>query len=390
MQTSNTGILTEAQRDFDAKRYTKATEKFRAATTAEPNNALAWQGLARSLSALKRLDDAENAAQCALELDPKLSLPHNTLGLVYLGRKQYAQSEAEFKLALELEPNLAIAWVNLARVLASRGQLAEAEPLLHKAIQLDPKNPLAYQNLGWLYWRRHQRKKALPMFRAFFRRAPSFKTANLLLFAYTAVYPIVVVLVILALLMISFYESYPWSLLTFAPVLACYLWAATRLFRSGKRTQSALLGLFLIVTVGGYVNTQRPGGLLGSPSSNTPFVTANVAQDRLAGSDGPLTITDREWTQGTRVRLFSDVSPLPIQVQRYDILNLYVKIVSQSSADVKMNCDVRTPAGQIYRQAEPVDLGPNQTWYGRLEFDIPKSGQPLLLHCGQNLEVKIQ
>ena len=49
MDTPTTDLLAQAQRDFEAKHYPDAAEKYRAAAAADSNNALAWQGLARSL-----------------------------------------------------------------------------------------------------------------------------------------------------------------------------------------------------------------------------------------------------------------------------------------------------------------------------------------------------
>ncbi|MDX1508634.1 MAG: hypothetical protein R3358_10170 [Woeseiaceae bacterium] len=171
-----------ATRDDDA--LLKAVAWYRKAIELDPEFALAWAGLAEALvlldaygSALelpeRLLDEAEQAARRALELDPQLGEAHTAMGIVldsrgepqelfagflergvllapgsadarrwyarYLGDSmRYEEALEQLEKAVELDPMSAIVRVNYAATLRELGREAEARAENERALEIDP------------------------------------------------------------------------------------------------------------------------------------------------------------------------------------------------------------------------------------------------------------
>jgi TolB-like protein len=113
-------------------------------------------------------EQARQAAELAIKLDPQASGPHQSLSGVHC---QYdwdwsgAMSEADQ--AIALDPRSAGAHADKALVLLSLGRLEEAETQESLAASLDPLSPVVRFNRGWvLFWSGH-----LPEAEESFRRA---------------------------------------------------------------------------------------------------------------------------------------------------------------------------------------------------------------------------
>ena len=100
----------------------------------------------------QNLERAFTLTQKAVALDDTLPLVHNTLGQVYLYKKQYEQAIAEGERAVALDPNYAEGYVNLGAAVASAGRPEEAVGLLEKGMRLNPRYPAMHANLlGLIY-----------------------------------------------------------------------------------------------------------------------------------------------------------------------------------------------------------------------------------------------
>lgn len=173
------------RRQFAARRpegYVEARGYFSRAIELDPDFALAYAGLADTLSLYADIEpaikdevfaEAERAARKALELDPELGEAHTSFGLVmkfrgeppekyapYLergvelapgsadARKWYSnylgemnrndEALVQLRKAVELDPMSAIVRVNLGNTLEKMGQIAEAHASYQRALEIDP------------------------------------------------------------------------------------------------------------------------------------------------------------------------------------------------------------------------------------------------------------
>jgi len=128
--------------------YQKAIDYFEQATRLDPSYALAYAGLADVYLMLEG-DALENpreatpkaraAAEKALELDPTLAAPHNTLAAIAEDYdRNYPGAEKEFKLALKLDPGFATAHEWYGDYLGLMGRFDQALAENQRALEIDP------------------------------------------------------------------------------------------------------------------------------------------------------------------------------------------------------------------------------------------------------------
>jgi len=98
-----------------------------------------------------REQEAREALEIAIELDPYWAKPRNSLAVLLraMGYLEEAAVHAEF--ALELEPDDISVQNNYANLLVAQGRLEAAEPHYLHAIALNPEHPKPYYNLACLY-----------------------------------------------------------------------------------------------------------------------------------------------------------------------------------------------------------------------------------------------
>ena len=136
--------------------FRKAIRFYEEAIVLDPTFALAHAALAEVcllppilINEVRSLDDCEDAALRAVELDEQLAEAHAALGLVKTMRWDWAGSEAEFKRAINLNPNSV-----MARQLYSAGlrpllRSDEALREIRRAEELDPLNLFIKTMVGW-------------------------------------------------------------------------------------------------------------------------------------------------------------------------------------------------------------------------------------------------
>ena len=134
-----------------------ATEEFIKATEIDPMFALAWVGVADSLSISTRRTDPryedvfaiiEDAVKNALAIDNDLGEAYASLGLMHWND----ESETAFQKAIELSPNYASAyqWYS-QRIRTDPLRVQESVDLMQKAAKLDPRSAIIGRDLGRAY-----------------------------------------------------------------------------------------------------------------------------------------------------------------------------------------------------------------------------------------------
>jgi tetratricopeptide (TPR) repeat protein len=126
------------------------------------NHAVVWANLGQAYSAAGRYDDAANAYQKAIDLNPEvadylnLSLAQANLGAAAkdpaAASAQYDAAGASCEKAAALDPTTAArCWRNIGIILSNKGDLKNAIQPLQKATQADPKDAQSWYLLGSAY-----------------------------------------------------------------------------------------------------------------------------------------------------------------------------------------------------------------------------------------------
>lgn len=169
----------------------RAVEHFRAAIDLDPENALAYTGLADCYTQLgwmklsapaDTFPAAKAAAQRALELDDTLAEAHSSLAWArILYDWAWAESEEAFRRALELNPNYAVAHMWYGTLLIAVGRFEEAITAMRRAQELDPLSPITNATIGLPYYLSRSYEQAVECYRKALQLEPNSLPAHLLL-----------------------------------------------------------------------------------------------------------------------------------------------------------------------------------------------------------------
>jgi TolB-like protein/DNA-binding winged helix-turn-helix (wHTH) protein len=136
----------------------KAVDYYEQVVRLDPTSAAGWEGLSRAVSELPRFglmpwqqgrDEALNAAEQALAIDPKLAAAHIALGKVrYFFDLDWPAAQAEFEAARALDPrdSYALLWAGL--VTATVGRSSDALQMFQQGISLDPLNYFVHSRIA--------------------------------------------------------------------------------------------------------------------------------------------------------------------------------------------------------------------------------------------------
>lgn len=124
----------------------------------DPDSAEAWARLAQITASdylshwnnagPAELEQAEDSARRALQLDPNLALAHFANGFVQRAHGQHQAALEAFSRAINLDPNFALAYAHKADQFMYLGHPEEVRPVIEQAIRLSPRDP----SLGIFYW----------------------------------------------------------------------------------------------------------------------------------------------------------------------------------------------------------------------------------------------
>jgi serine/threonine protein kinase/Tfp pilus assembly protein PilF len=162
----------------------KAIEYFNKAIELDPENALAFAGLAYSHMALpwyapvthkEAYPKAKKAAMKAMELDDQLVEVYEALAAIrtYL-EWDWEGGKRECHRMLELNPGYSWGYFHLAMVLLYRAKYQDCIKEFRRALELDPLNVAGHRNLGIAYLRAGQLDKAEETLRKTTEMDPSF------------------------------------------------------------------------------------------------------------------------------------------------------------------------------------------------------------------------
>jgi adenylate cyclase len=162
-----------------------ARQMFEEAINLDPNFGAAHNGLAHvrmdeiwfgtTTSPEKSIEQAEQAAQKVIALNPDQPPPYSTLSQIRLLKKDFDKAILYGEKAVELNPNDAGCYFSLGMVLRSVGRYEEAIQNLETALRLSPLRPLPYvNNLAWSCLGTKQYDKAILLWSETLERNPDY------------------------------------------------------------------------------------------------------------------------------------------------------------------------------------------------------------------------
>lgn len=155
----------------NAEEFGKAVRCFQQAIAKDPTYAVAYAGLADSLSIIgfwclvppdEGSGRAKGLALKALEMDPSLAEAHVSLAwatMVY--DYDFPTVEREFERSIELNPRLTQAHQWFGFYLAMMGRYEESYTELKRAIHLDPCASIVHWTFGFVHWRARRYDQAI-------------------------------------------------------------------------------------------------------------------------------------------------------------------------------------------------------------------------------------
>jgi len=128
--------------------FDDAYDHYRLALKIDPQNAVAYDGLARLWRDAGFLEMSVSEAARAIYYAPKWAEPHNTLGTILYALGNPSEAEREFRTALSLDPEAGYVLNNLCYVSFVSGDLSRALQQCGEAVRLSPELAVARVNLA--------------------------------------------------------------------------------------------------------------------------------------------------------------------------------------------------------------------------------------------------
>jgi tetratricopeptide (TPR) repeat protein len=162
------GVFTwrEAQMWHDSERL------WRHAISSDAKSSLARMNLGLHLVEQKKLAEAIEQLQVAVQLDPGSYDAHNHLGYALAAQGLADEAIQEFRKSIQISPNLPNAYNNLGNALADGGNLNQAAEQFHLAVGAAPEQADGYYNLARVLGKQGNVKDAIENYLLALRRKP--------------------------------------------------------------------------------------------------------------------------------------------------------------------------------------------------------------------------
>ena len=144
--------------------FVEAEKQFKALTKLDSGDGFAWQGLGLSLLSQARPDDAMDALDKAVSLDPKLWKAQNGRGIILNRQGKPDQALTAFENAMKYQRNSAALYNNQGLAYMMTGQLSQAADSFQRALRINPGYVQANNNLALTYFKQGKTEMALPLF----------------------------------------------------------------------------------------------------------------------------------------------------------------------------------------------------------------------------------
>jgi tetratricopeptide (TPR) repeat protein len=171
---ANLGYALAEQGEHD-----KAIAHYKTVLQSHPRaDATVWNNLGGSLMATGKPEEAINAYQNALKLDPSMGDAHENLAFALARSGRLQESLIHFGDAARLEPENASVHNIYAVMLGAAGRTDEAMQEFQRALRLAPDSAATHANLANLLAKQHARDEAIAQYSEALRLNPAFVEAH--------------------------------------------------------------------------------------------------------------------------------------------------------------------------------------------------------------------
>ncbi len=159
--------------------HDKAIAYYKAVLRSHPRgDATVWNNLGASLAATGKLEEAIDAFQNAVKLDPSMGDAHENLGLALARKGRLQESLIHFRDAARLEPENVKVHNTYAVMLGAAGRIDEAMQEFQIALRMAPDSAATHANFANLLAKQHARDEAMAHYSEALRLNPAFVEAH--------------------------------------------------------------------------------------------------------------------------------------------------------------------------------------------------------------------
>ncbi len=162
-------LVAEAQKDFAARRFDQAEEKYQQVLKQDDKNVYTLANLAAIQIEMGHLDQAEKNIRQALSVAPEDPYSLSLLGFLKFRQNKFDEALDALGRAAKLDPQNAEIQNYLGLTLGQKGMRNAAESALRKAVTLDPNYGSAHYNLAVIYLT--QKPQQVELARLHYRKA---------------------------------------------------------------------------------------------------------------------------------------------------------------------------------------------------------------------------
>jgi tetratricopeptide (TPR) repeat protein len=134
-----------------------------------------WQG--RALSDEKKIEEAIEAYEKAIKIEPEYAEAHNDLGLIYEENGEYKRAVLSYKAAIRINPDYADAYNNLGLVYGKMDDYEREKEAYIETLRIVPDSAVANYNIAFTYRKMKDFKNSLKHYEKAIELAPDYADA---------------------------------------------------------------------------------------------------------------------------------------------------------------------------------------------------------------------
>ena len=153
--------LHDHEQEEAAELLQSAVERTEAVLQENPDDYSTYSTLYTALNAMGKSDEARQAIEKSIELNPQFGMGYRNLAQVLMDQAQYQKAIEPLEKSIELEPFEVDGYLKLASCRHELGDLSGMMDACNKALEINPDNSMVYHYLAWGLLRQSKPDEAL-------------------------------------------------------------------------------------------------------------------------------------------------------------------------------------------------------------------------------------